>query len=315
MAKPDLASGAQFAMDRFVNPPGPSAAPPYASASDPRTSAVNVRLDAAGLTDVGRERDRNEDAYLIATLQRSMIIHDASQDARGWFSGEPAGTLLIVADGMGGQGGGDVASRVAINAVASYLLNVMPWMSAPAEPGAMRQSLPGLREQLSSALVASDRTVKEAGLKAGVPQMGTTLTMALVLWPILYVAHVGDSRCYQLRSGTLNRLTKDHNLAEQLHAATGEVLSARSELQNVLWNSLGAGDRLPQPEISKITLEPGDVLLLCSDGLTKHVEDAELASILVSGQSSKVTCAALIDRANAAGGSDNVTAVVLKTAT
>ena len=93
---------------------------------------AHATIDAAGVTSVGRGRAINEDAYLIATLQRSMIVHDASPEAaRGWLPGGSAGTLLMVADGMGGQGGGDVASRVAVNAVASYLLNVMPWPTAP----------------------------------------------------------------------------------------------------------------------------------------------------------------------------------------
>src|SRR5262245_44193114 len=125
-------------------------------------------LDAAGATNVGRHRQRNEDAYLIASLQRSMLLHDASPEAAaGWFAGESAGTLLIVADGMGGHASGDVASRVAIETIAGYVLNVMPWAArgqtgepreplpndgAPHEP---RNSLPGLREELSSAIIAS----------------------------------------------------------------------------------------------------------------------------------------------------------------
>jgi protein phosphatase len=186
---------------------------------------AEVTVEAAGLTDVGHEREANEDAFLIATLQRTMEVHDASPGAHGWFKGAPAGTLLVVADGMGGQGGGAVASRIAVNAVADYLLNVMPWAKAsesnvtgrpPAnEPGA-RLSQTGVRAQLSSALVAGDAQVKTTGAQTNTPHLGTTLTIALVLWPALYVAHVGDTRCYLLQSGTLWRLTTDHNLAQRL---------------------------------------------------------------------------------------------------
>src|SRR6186713_654181 len=92
------------------------------------TTPAPVALDAAGATHVGRKRERNEDAYFIATLQRSMIVHDASPAAaRGWLAGQAAGTLLLVADGMGGMGGGELASRVAVETVTEYLLNVMPW--------------------------------------------------------------------------------------------------------------------------------------------------------------------------------------------
>ena len=192
----------------------------------PGGKQAEVTVEAAGLTDVGHEREANEDAFLIATLQRTMEVHDASPGAHGWFKGAPVGTLLVVADGMGGQGGGAVASRTAVNAVADYLLNVMPWAKASgANPSGRppastehtaRHSQTGVRAQLSSALVAGDAQVKTTGAQTNTPQMGTTLTVALVLWPALYVAHVGDTRCYLLQSGTLWRLTTDHNLAQRL---------------------------------------------------------------------------------------------------
>jgi serine/threonine protein phosphatase PrpC len=266
-------------------------------------------IDAAGLTDVGRQRPTNEDAYLIATLQRSIVVHDASPAAHGWFPGEPAGTLLVVADGMGGQGGGDVASRVAVNTVSSYLLNVMPWATASAAND-QRGSLPGVREQLSSALVAGDTTVKTAGANSGTPHMGTTLTMALVLGTTLYVAHVGDTRLYLLRAGKLQRLTTDHTMAQRVEAESHEPLGPGSQLHHILWNALGANDELPQPELAKVPLDAGDRLLLCSDGLTKHLRDDEIASVLGEGSPAAVRCKTLVERANAAGGSDNVTVVI-----
>jgi PPM family protein phosphatase len=270
-------------------------------------------VDAAGLTDIGRARSANEDAYLIATLQRSMVVHDASPAAaRGWFAGGSAGTLLLVADGMGGQGGGDVASRVAVNTVVTYLLNVMPWASAlAAAPAARRDaSLPGVRDQLSSALVVGDSNVKAAGLQTATPLMGTTLTMALVLWPVLYVAHVGDTRCYLLRAGKLRRLTTDHTVAQMVAETAPEPIDPASHLHHILWNSLGGNDQLPKPEIAKLGLELGDVLLLCSDGLTKHVSDPQIAALLAADEPNAARCAKLVGRANAEGGSDNVTVVI-----
>jgi serine/threonine protein phosphatase PrpC len=270
-------------------------------------------IDAAGFTDVGRARPINEDAYLISTLQRSMVVHDASPEAaRGWLSGGTAGTLLMVADGMGGQGGGDVASRVAVNAVTSYLLNVMAWPTAPAGAPAVKEkpSSPGVSEQLSCALVVGDSTVKTTAVQTATPRMGTTLTMALVLWPILYVAHVGDTRCYLLRSGQLKRLTTDHTVAQKVLEQAREPVDVASQLHHTLWNSLGGSAELPKPEIAKLELELGDVLLLCSDGLTKHVTDEEIGAVLSANETNAARCAKFVERANAGGGSDNVTVVV-----
>jgi protein phosphatase len=279
--------------------------------SNGSTTPVPGSIEACGLTNIGRERPLNEDAYLIATLQRSMVVHDASPaEARGWFAGSSAGTLLVVADGMGGQGGGDVASRVAVDTVASYLLNVMSWTSGMAPLQARdRSSLPGMREELASALVVGDSTVKTAAAGSRTPAMRTTLTMALVLWPMLYVAHVGDTRCYLLRSGRLTRLTTDHTLAQKI-ATAAEPLDPESQLNHVLWNSLGGSAEIPQPEMAKIDLELGDRLLLCSDGLTKHVSDEQIALCLSAEEPNSVRCARLVEHANAGGGSDNVAVVV-----
>ncbi|HKY35166.1 MAG TPA: protein phosphatase 2C domain-containing protein [Polyangiaceae bacterium] len=275
----------------------------------PSIEKPSKSLDACGLTDVGRVRHTNEDAYLIATLQRSIVVHDASPAGRGWFPGEAAGTLLVVADGMGGQGGGDVASRVAVSTVSSYLLNWMPWGSAGQ---AQRGSLPGVRDQLSSAVVAGDETVRRTGAKSGAPRMGTTLTMALVLGVKLYVAHVGDSRCYLLRAGALRRLTTDHTMAQRVAEASHEPLAPDSQLHHILWNALGATEDAPQPEIVKLPLEPSDLILVCSDGLTKHVTDAEIAAVLGSPAPLAERCKILVGRANAGGGTDNVTVVVAR---
>jgi PPM family protein phosphatase len=279
-----------------------------------RMETGQVRLDVAGATDVGRERPRNEDAYLIATLQRSIVVHDASPDAaRGWLAGESAGTLMIVADGMGAQGGGHIASHVAVRTIAGYLLNVMPWTKLRSQAPAGREtasSLPGVRDQLSSAILVGDATVKQTGAQTASPQMGTTLTLAFVLWPTLYVTHVGDSRCYLFRAGMLTRLTTDHTLAQKLSDDGIQPLDPESALNNVLWNSLGANEVAPQPQIWKQTLVAGDILLLCSDGLTKHLSDDEIRAVLGSGEASAAQCGRLIQHANERGGSDNITVVI-----
>jgi PPM family protein phosphatase len=279
-----------------------------------RTSQAPILIDAAGGTHLGLVRERNEDAYLIATLQRSMILHDASPGAaRGWLAGQPAGTLLVVADGMGGMGNGDVASRIAVDTVTGYLLNVMSWTGQREESDSTRErsvTLPDIREQLSSAIAAGNETVKSAGAEIGAPEMGTTLTAALISWPALYVAHVGDSRCSLLRDGQLTRLTTDHTLAQQLSEQDPAPERIPESWHHVLWNSLGGSHSLPKPQICKQLLEPNDILLLCSDGLTNHVSDQEIATILREELTNRSRCQRLIDRANELGGSDNITVVV-----
>jgi len=284
--------------------PSPLSRPPQRDGSEPT-------IDTAGLTHRGRVREKNEDAFVIATLQRSMLIQDASPAARGWFAGSAAGVLLVVADGMGGQGGGDVASKVAIEAVVNHLLNCMPWVARrSSRAGGPRRSLSGVREELASAMVEGDATVKSAGAQTGTPRMGTTLTLALIFGTVAYVAHVGDSRAYLLRAGQLSRLTRDHTLAQRLADEAHEPIDPDSRLNHILWNSLGATDELPEPEIQKLILEPGDVLLLCSDGLTKHLSDENIARLLALRASAPERCSVLIDQANSAGGTDNITAIV-----
>ena len=274
-----------------------------------------LTIDAAGATDIGCVRPRNEDAYLIATLQRSMIVHDSSAEPRsGWLTGDAAGTLLVVADGMGGMGGGSTASRVAVQTISSYLLNVMPWVKERKGASAGRASLssvPSVRDQLSSAVVMSDSTVRSTGASVGEPRMGTTLTMALVLWPTLYVAHVGDSRCYLFRSGTLTRLTTDHTIAQQIADHGVAPLGPDSGLHHLLWNSLG-GSETAKPQTTKLRLEPSDVVLLCSDGLTLHLSEDEIARTVATSERAAALCSKLVQRAKAAGGLDNVTVVIAR---
>jgi serine/threonine protein phosphatase PrpC len=129
----------------------------------PVSTGVHGGIDAAGMTNVGRSRQGNEDAFLIATLQRSLLVHDSSPRKAAGATGGLSGTLLMVADGMGGEGGGDMASRIAVNTVAGYLLNVMPWtlaLASPAEP-----CVADMSGSLTSALVAGDARVRQAAAR------------------------------------------------------------------------------------------------------------------------------------------------------
>jgi serine/threonine protein phosphatase PrpC len=281
----------------------------------PSSTSNGLFIEASGRSDRGKQRERNEDLFLIATFQRSMLVHDA--DARtadhGWFAGNGTGTLLMVADGMGGEGDGDLASRIAIQTIAGYLLNVMPWVTMERERAGHRFSLPGVREQLAAAVVEGDSRVKSEAAKPNVSsRMGTTLTLAYVVWPVLYIAHVGDSRCYLHREGKLTQLTTDHTLAQQMKERGMPEAEVREEWHHILWNVVGGDEQAAVPQIIKMDLRPADELFLCTDGLTKHVNDLEVLVALQSKAPPQQVCRWLIDRTNERGGSDNVTVIVAR---
>ncbi len=144
--------------------------------------------------------------------------------------------------------------------------------------------------------------------------MGTTLTLAYVAWPRLFVLHVGDTRCYLMRRGELRQITRDHTMASQL-VEQGNLQKKDLETSpwsNVLWNALGGGGREVVPEFHSTTLEPGDILVLCSDGLNKHVDDGEIRNIVELESEPAAACRSLIDLANYRGGTDNTTVIVAR---
>jgi protein phosphatase len=270
---------------------------------------------AAGASDVGKVREKNEDSFVIAKLLRTMIVQETSLDAHAatWFHGAVEGWLLVVADGMGGQGGGDVASRVAVQTITNYLCNVMPWVTVAQQeaPRPSAASLYGVREQLSAALTEGDLRIRDAAAEPGASQrMGTTLTLACMLWPTLYVAHAGDSRAYLVRERQLYRLTTDHTVAQQLIERGFPNVDETSHLNHILWNALGAAETELSPEVSRHPLESGDRVILCSDGLTKHVADDEILATVADGATPRATCDKLVALTLERGGSDNVTVVV-----
>ena len=274
-------------------------------------------LDVAGRTDRGLVRKANEDAFLIAALDRRMSVMHSSLPSTDleWLTSGSAGTMMVVADGMGGQGGGHVASRVAVRSITDYVCSVMPWASRHAqelEPSP-RATLPGVRDQLSTALVTGNTEVRHAtDLPGASPNMGTTLTLAYIIWPRMYVAHAGDSRCYLLRHGILTSLTTDHTVAEQMKSQGFPALEASSPLHHILWNALGTSEDDMVPEMQKQQLEEGDVILLCTDGLTKHLDEDEITTILKTTETSESACDQMIARTLEQGATDNVTVVVVR---
>lgn len=272
-----------------------------------------VQIDSYGATDIGKQRRANEDQFLVAGLRKEMLVQQTSVsvDDQTRLTGGMQGKLLAVADGMGGQAGGERASEVAVRTITEYVVNTMPWFF-----GLDRRHEDDLVEKLAAALEtcrARLRAVSQA--EPSLASMGTTLTMAYVLWPRAYIVHAGDSRCYRLRDGKLRQLTKDHSLAQQLvdqgTLSPEEVEDSRYE--HILHNAIVADDSTElAPVVYKTALANDDTLLLCTDGLTKHLSDADIHAAVTAATSAEEASTELVRRANEAGGSDNVTVVVAR---
>jgi protein phosphatase len=269
-------------------------------------------MDCHGLSDRGKVREVNEDQFLIADLNKSMRVHQTSlgiEDQTRLFGGSQ-GKILLVADGMGGHAGGERASTLAVDAVTTYLLNNMRWFFRLHE-----DPQDDFLDDLKSALdQCQARVSAEAERTPERREMGTTVTMAYVVWPRLYVVHVGDSRCYLLRQSELKQITTDHTVAQQ-YAEAGAIEPEdveSSRWSDVLWNVVGGDSKDIAPEVHRAELQIGDALLLCTDGLNKHVPDGQIARSLDANTDAEGICRRLVEAANDAGGSDNVTIVVAR---
>jgi protein phosphatase len=253
-----------------------------------------MRLSHAGLSDVGRKRTHNEDAYLLL----------------------PEEHLFCVADGMGGHASGEVAARIAVEEMAEFYRMTgrdedatWPFKLDPARTYDDNRLLAGVK-------LANLRIFERAAADQGLKRMGTT--MVAVAFPrgedTAVVGHVGDSRAYLLRGGALRQLTEDHSLLndyKKSRALTPEEIEAFPH-KNVIVRALGMAE-VVQVDVSRLPLEDGDVILLCSDGLSGMVPDEGIAEILRGyPRDLKGAAQALVDAANAAGGQDNVTCVLVQ---
>lgn len=256
-----------------------------------------------GMTHVGKVRSANEDHFLVADLWRMVHLRQTSLPTKGDDVVDLAGTLLMVADGMGGHGDGDLASAVTLDSILGYAAYAMPWAKESEE--AAQRAIEGFA---SATAHCQERLREVAARKGASREMGTTLTFAYVSWPDCYVGHVGDSRCYVLRGGQLSQITTDHTLEAQMRARLGRT-GDLSQFHHVLVNAVGGGPERPDVEGHRFRLAAGDRLLLCTDGLHDEVEDARIASLLGNAQSAGEACHTLVSAALEEGGRDNVTAV------
>jgi serine/threonine protein phosphatase PrpC len=215
---------------------------------------------------------------------------------------------MLVADGVGGSAAGEVASKLAISTLIHLVLQTPDWFLRVDEDSWMQEVMRRTTERYEQVNAA---LTEQARADPDLRGFATTLTLVGSLGRQLLVAHVGDSRAYQLRNGQLRLLTRDHTMAQALLEAglMRREQMATHRMRHVLLNALGDPNRQVKPDVHEHTLDDGDCLLVCSDGLTDMVEEKMILKILASGEPAKQVCESLVDEGLRAGGKDNITAV------
>jgi PPM family protein phosphatase len=272
--------------------------------TEPTPSATKpVIVQVFGRTDVGRMREHNEDAFVVADLTRGNAT--LQPEVRTHVVGD-RGTLFMVADGMGGAAAGEIASAMAIEAVLREISEAL----STAEPPTEDSFATAVKRATSAANAEIHGFAREHPEFRG---MGTTATVAGVLADSVYLAQVGDSRAYLVRDGVARQITKDQSLMQKLVEA-GELTeeeAEQSERRNIILQALG-----PEPtikvDLTRQQLRRGDLLVLCSDGLSGQVKGDEIARVVTEEKDLTAACKRLIDRANEAGGPDNITVIVVR---
>jgi protein phosphatase len=263
-----------------------------------------------GATERGRVRTTNEDQFLIADLTKAMHVRQTSlAPSSAQFEAQHA-HLFLVADGMGGHRAGEQASALAVTLIEQFALNTFRWFM----PLTAAHSEDVVTE-FTKAVEQADATIVEAATtRAELHGMGTTLTLAYHFEAELLVVHVGDSRAYLFRDGTLGQITRDHTLVAEM-VRRGELDSAGARhhrLRHVITNVVGGTEAGVDAEAHSVELRDNDVLLLCSDGLTEMLSHAEMTEILSGEPVPEAAGRRLISRANDRGGLDNITAIVAR---
>lgn len=281
-----------------------TSAPPAAPARKPRDDEI----DAYGLTHPGKVRRENQDHFLICALRKQMVVQQTSLPGPESLMAESQrlALLMMVADGVGGGAKGEEASRVALEAVSQYVTRGMRcyYAAGSADDRELFEALQAAAEQGHAELI---RRGEENSEYRG---MATTLTLYVGVWPRAYLLQVGDSRCYLLRDDELTQITRDQTMAQELidlGVLTRNDASG-TKLAHTLSSSIGG--RQTAPVVTRMDLAWGNVVLLCSDGLTRHVSDERIRHHLRSMTSARQVCEDMVQEALEGGGSDNITVIV-----
>ncbi|MBI4853111.1 MAG: serine/threonine-protein phosphatase [Acidobacteria bacterium] len=271
----------------------------------------NIQFRVFGISDTGVVRAQNQDSFIIADLSTGAVLSDFS--ARRFASGEKKvihqtlgteGSLLAVADGMGGAAAGDIASYLGLDTLVTELNRIISngkWAHLP------------ITDLLKMCVEKSNlRLWEESQMNIDYRGMGTTLTSALVLNDNIYLGQVGDSRAYLLRGRQFEQITKDQS-AVQMLIDLGRLTKEQAAVapnRNIILQALGVEPSI-QVAMTRISLRNGDCILLCSDGLSNKINDEEMRDILLM-QELDAACRDMVELANLRGGEDNITVVVAK---
>ena len=285
--------------------------PPPSPAAPPRPAPERTLVDLAARTDAGKVRPSNDDVYLAVRGYRALDT---------LWTNLPAGQVpvrsseemygMLVADGMGGPAGGQVAARLAATTMVRLVLDTPDWIM---KLGAWEGE--EVLERIARRYRAVHAAIKEAAaMDPGLAGMGTTLTVAHNVGRDLFVGHAGDSRAYLYRGGDLIQLTRDHTYAQAL--ADMDLIPQEQvmvhHLRHVLTRALGELGHNVEADVHRVRLADGDQVLLCTDGLTDMVDAAGIGGVLRQAATAADACRALVDLALANGGKDNVTVVLAR---
>lgn len=265
-------------------------------------------IDVFGLTHPGKVRKSNQDHFLICSLNRRIDIHFSSlpETAQPVDPGQRLAFLAMVADGVGGSAMGEEASREALQRITRYITGSIDcyYTADSADDSAFTSALQQAAMQVHTDLVAASQADAD---RRG---MATTLTVWLGAWPRAYLVHVGDSRCYLMRDGHLTQISRDQTMAQELIdlGVLKRADAAGSRWASMLSSSIGGSQSAPV--VTRMDEQWGDIGVLCSDGLTRHVPDERIKERLTAMTSSRQACEALLQDALDAGGGDNITIVV-----
>jgi len=264
-------------------------------------------IDVYGVSDRGKVRANNEDHFLLASVHRRVNILDTnlSELDRLPLADQRLALMAMVADGVGGATGGERASAIALETASKYVVSALDcYDRSAAIDGSMA---PALQD---AACKSHEAVLELASAEGDGVRMATTLTLWMGVWPWYYLLQVGDSRYYLYRDGKLTQVTRDQTIAQELvdQGVFTRDIAERSQFKNVLSSAIGGESSLPV--ITRLRADWGNIHLLCTDGLTKHVSDEHIAQRLASMTSSKQVCEQLLQDALDAGGTDNITLIV-----
>jgi PPM family protein phosphatase len=269
-----------------------------------------LETDLGAVSHQGLVRESNQDSFLVMKFGRSLenLMTNLDEDLieQSYYM---TGYGLLVADGMGGMAGGDVASRLALSKLVELIVDTSDWTLALQR----NKDVMTVLERMTDRFLQIDNIIrKEADDNEALQGMGTTLTVAGAIGNDLIIGHVGDSRAYLLRGDKLTQITTDHTLAQALidaGVANPDDPASRS-MRHVLTAAVGSLGEHIDPQVQRFELRGGDKLLLCTDGLTEMVDDATITQVIREAKSAQSACQDLVDLALAGGGTDNVTVVL-----